>query len=46
MIRDWDWKWWSAFVATCCAAGLAISYPLVWLFESLHIYRQNVRGIT
>lgn len=46
MVEEWDWKWWWAFVAACCAAGLAVAYPLVRLFELLHAYRDNVKGIT
>ena len=46
MIEDWNWRWWGGYVAACTAVAAAIAYPLIHLFEHLHIYRQNVRGIT
>lgn len=46
MIEDWNWKWWTGYIAACLAVGAALAYPVLRAAEYLHIYRSNVRGIT
>ena len=46
MIENWTWRYWSLYLAACVVVATAIAYPLIRLFEFLHMYRDNVRGIT